>query len=83
MARQTSAMDGFVPRRSERKVGGIIGGEQLKKLPPKQQVKLEPEKKRTAKAQTTGMQRGISRNEIDASLSGLDDIDNEESKKTR
>jgi len=70
-------MDGFVSRRPERRVGGIIGGEkpvnkEAPRATPKPPVESEdvPRLSRTSKG-------GISRAEIDASLQSLDDLDSQ------
>lgn len=72
MARQQTSMDGFVPSRPNRRVGGIVGGEKphpkTQPLPKRRQLDEVP----TENAPKAG---GINRAEIDASLRG---IDNEE-----
>jgi anionic cell wall polymer biosynthesis LytR-Cps2A-Psr (LCP) family protein len=72
MARKTSAMDGFTPRRPERKVGGVIGGQDEK---TQQKIDEPIEEQRAPRSQIT--RSGISRAEIDASLNGIDDGENE------
>ncbi|USN96381.1 MAG: LCP family protein [Candidatus Nomurabacteria bacterium] len=68
MAKRQTSMDGFVSRRPERRVGGIISGEkspQSLEGQPKESVHKEEASKIT--------RSGISRAEIDASLRGLDE----------
>ena len=69
MARQQTSMDGFVSRRpaSNRKVGGVIGGETTKPQPK------EASKKRQDLAQQSSRRGQISRSEIDESLKGIDE----------
>lgn len=69
MARQQTSMDGFVPRRPQnRRVGGTIGGEQPKPAAKQKQPAL-------SKPAYTPKRMQISRNEIDESLKGIDDED--------
>ncbi len=75
MARQQTSMDGFVPRRPNRRVGGVIGGE-------KSTEQLKPRELSEPKALTPA--RGqISRAEIDESLRGIDEPDKQQSKARR
>ncbi|MCA9334973.1 LCP family protein [Candidatus Saccharibacteria bacterium] len=66
MAKKNAPMDGFIPRRPERRLGGVISGEANFKSIEKQQ---EPEK--SSRPQPT--RSTITRAEIDASLRGLDE----------
>lgn len=59
-------MDGFVPRRPNRKVGGVIGGET-------QQEQLPARRLDQAPAKNEPRRTGVSRSEIDASLRGIDE----------
>lgn len=76
-------MDGFIPRRPDRKVGGIISGEPNKK-PDDDEDAGRPEENETQKLTMQKNRSGISRSEIDASLSGIDHLEEErEEKKQR
>jgi anionic cell wall polymer biosynthesis LytR-Cps2A-Psr (LCP) family protein len=77
-------MEGFINRPTDRKVGGVIGGQQLQsqkksgQKPVEKIQKLEEEKKDNEEKNTPRLMRGgISRDEINASLSGIDDVDGE------
>ncbi|MFZ2544807.1 MAG: LCP family protein [Candidatus Saccharimonadales bacterium] len=76
MARKQTSMDGFVPRRVDnKKVGGVIGGEKT--------VELKPIKTQPAPQENEGFtsNRGqIRRSEIDESLRGIDDEEQQEPK---
>ncbi len=80
MVKQTKSMDGFVPRRPNRKVGAAIGGEE-----PIQHQK--PEKKKEKEKVKTGLlspERSLlNRAEIDESLRGIDDEETREPKSRR
>lgn len=75
MARKQSSMDGFVPRRPSRMVGGVISGEKN----PQPIVRQSPKPVETPQPTRSG----ISRSEIDASLRGLDDEASEAPKRRR
>ncbi len=66
MARKQSSMDGFIPRRPERLVGGSISGEANPPLITTESTDKPVEAPRPTRS-------GISRAEIDASLRGLDE----------
>lgn len=70
MARKNNAMDGFVSRRPERRVGGTIGGD---KNPPiiKAPVETKDDTPRPTRS-------GVSRAEIDMSLRGIDTDEQQE-----
>ena len=69
-------MDGFVPRRPQRKVGGVIGGEKnFRSI--EQQPELEKE------VTPKPMRSAITREEIDASLRGLDEEEQQEPPRKR
>lgn len=78
-------MDGFIRRPTERKVGGVIGGQQV--VPQKKpvttiaQTEAAAEQNRPVRA----VRSGISRSEIDASLDSIDDSrdSSESSRKVR
>ncbi len=71
MARKQVTMDGFVPSRPNRRVGGIIGGEQPTEKKPKPLAEEKPvEETPRPLRRTTG---GISKAEIDESLRGIDE----------
>jgi anionic cell wall polymer biosynthesis LytR-Cps2A-Psr (LCP) family protein len=76
MARQQTSMDGFVPRRPGRRVGGAIAGEK-----PLKQVK--PQNLGDIPAQTAPRRGQITRAEIDESLRGIDDTEDSSPKKSR
>jgi len=67
MARQPTSMDGFVPRRPNRRVGGVISGEKLADQPKPRNLNSIP-----SQASKRGQ---ITRTEIDESLRGIDDTD--------
>ncbi|MDB5183944.1 MAG: hypothetical protein JWO07_625 [Candidatus Saccharibacteria bacterium] len=80
MARPTSSMEGFINRPTDRKVGGVIGGQQLQSQkkqdtpPPKEEKKEEKREKQEGPRLSRA---GISRDEINASLTGIDDLETE------
>ena len=83
--RPTSAMDGFVRRPTERKVGGVIGGQKVetpkKPVTTIAQTNDQAEQKRPVRT----VRGGISRSEIDASLDSIDSSNDaqESSRKVR
>lgn len=70
MARKQVSMDGFVPSRPNRRVGGIIGGEQPKEKKPKLIAEDKPSEAPRPIRRVAG---GISKAEIDESLRGIDE----------
>lgn len=81
--RRQVTMDGFVSQRPNRKVGGIINGEEPQKPEDKQEKRPQlgqasPQRELGKPART-----GISRAEIDESLKGIDDNDGEPPKRRR
>lgn len=81
-------MDGFVPRRQHRKVGGVIGGEESPKLEDKQPTRRIVGQAEAAreigKEQPKPQGRsGISKSEIDESLRGIDEDNQNEPPKRR
>lgn len=70
MAKRQTSMDGFVHRRPERRVGGVISGEKTPQV-----LKGRPETLPTSRRQPTAS--SVSRAEIDASLRGIEDADEE------
>lgn len=75
MAKQQTSMDGFVPRRANRQVGGEISAarKQVKQsAPATAQRRPEPRKILTA-SEAVKHARPLSRNEIDESLRSIDD----------
>ena len=84
MARHRESMDGFVSRRPERRVGGIIGGERLVEKKAEENKKDEKDEINNGLYVAPTARRGIiSRSEIDESLSGIDDEEAAEPKKRR
>jgi anionic cell wall polymer biosynthesis LytR-Cps2A-Psr (LCP) family protein len=92
MARPTSSMEGFINRPTDRKVGGIIGGQQLQsekkpdeKPNTKQAIKVQKREEKVESETPRLSRSGISRDEINASLSGIDDLepDSDDPKKGR
>ncbi len=85
MARRQTSMDGFVPRRPSRRVGGVLGGEENPAIISGEQSANpeveKPQPKSQSKPQPT--RSSISRSEIDASLRGLDDDEEQEKPKKR
>ncbi len=80
--RPTSSMEGFIRRPSDRKVGGVIGGQQSQ--PQKRpELGLSPvEPQQTTRTETARVSRtGISRDEISASLNNIHDNDTEPERK--
>ena len=83
-------MDGFVPRRPNRRVGGVIGGEKPPKLedekekePARRLVGKAEASREIGKEQSSQGRLGISRSEIDESLRGIDENENEQPPKRR
>ncbi len=84
MAKKSQSMDGFVPRRPNRKVGGSIGGE---KSDSKNAVasessddgKKEKNKEKLKESSIKGL-GNLDRSEIDDSLKGIDDDEEKDSK---
>ncbi len=76
MAKKSQSMDGFIPRRPNRKVGGTISGEEK----PKEFAEIEEDKhfkkkdaeKSSVSTAISGM-GDITKSEIDESLHGIDD----------
>lgn len=85
MARQKASMDGFVPRRSNRRVGGVIGGEK----PPedkKESTESKPERPQLGTAENSSKIIGsayIDRSEIDESLKSIDDEEGQQPPRKR
>lgn len=83
--RPTSAMDGFVRRPTERKVGGVIGGQKAET--PKKPVTTiaQTDEQTEQKRPVRTVRGGISRSEIDASLDSIDSSNDsqESSRKVR
>lgn len=78
MGKKQTSLEGFVPRRPKRKVGGTIGGEKN----PEEFASVDNDKPEKKTAPTTLKGLGsIDRNEIDESLNGIDDEDQKEPKK--
>ncbi len=71
MVKKTKALDGFVPRRPERRVGGMVGGQ--KKSQPIMADSAERRKESKPRTSNSVRPAGINRREIDESLSGIDD----------
>lgn len=71
MVKKTKALDGFVPRRPERRVGGMVGGQ--KKSQPIMADSAERRKESKPKTSNSVRPAGINRRDIDESLSGIDD----------
>lgn len=91
--RQQASMDGFVPQRSNRRVGGVIGGEEPLKATKSKGSDKEPERRLVGTPQPAreiGKERpviagrtGISKSEIDESLRGIDEQDSEPPQRRR
>ncbi len=78
MGKKQTSLEGFIPRRPKRKVGGVISGEEK----PEEFASVgedKPEKK--AEPTTLKGLGSIDRNEIDESLNGIDDEEQKEPKK--
>jgi len=79
MAKQPTSIDGFSPRRANRKVGGVIGGEgqPQSQAQARMQPQLRPSGRSLGAIPDEGQPRppkiGISRTEIDESLRSIDD----------
>jgi polyisoprenyl-teichoic acid--peptidoglycan teichoic acid transferase len=71
MARKKTSMDGFVPRRPNRRVGGVIGGE---KEPTDVEDPAERPQLGSSESPQT-LRSHISRSEIDESLRNIDEED--------
>lgn len=74
MGKQPTAMDGFVPRRPNRRVGGPISGGKSVAIKTAESASKPVEKKSNSQPQPTVAPRRnqISRSEIDDSLRGID-----------
>lgn len=74
----TSSVDGFIRHPANRKVGGVIGGQQLQSQKKISNKPLDSGVTSEEKKQPPRPSRaGISRDEISASLSSIDDFENE------
>lgn len=80
MARKQVSMDGFVPSRPNRRVGGIIGGEQSSEQKPKP---LAEEKTLQTPQPPRRSVGGISKAEIDESLRGIDESEEQVPRRRR
>ncbi len=76
MARQQTSMDGFVPRRPNRRVGGVVGGE-------KPSGSLKPQSLGNKPVEVASKRGQITRSEIDESLRGIDDTEDKAPQKSR
>jgi hypothetical protein len=75
MAKQPTSMDGFVPRRPNRRVGGAIAGQKPVDQPKPRELNASP-----AAMPKRGV---IKRSEIDESLRGIDDTETSSPRKNR
>src|SRR6478736_6637245 len=88
MARQQTSMDGFVTRRPNRRVGGVIGGEEPPKATDKEPARRvvgtpQPEAAKDKPQPASASRPGISRSEIDESLRGIDEGSGEPPRRKR
>lgn len=70
--RPTSAMDGFIRRPTERKVGGVIGGQKVETQRKPATTIAQADEPTEQKRPVRAVRSGISRSEIDASLDSID-----------
>lgn len=85
MANKPKTVDGFIPRRPNRKVGGVLGGES-ETTPFKLDTEDRKPKKITNAEKSRPLKRGlgnISRGEIDESLNGIDDEEKQAPKRRK
>lgn len=82
MAKQQTSMDGFVPRRTNRQVGGEISVRKQTKAPAVAQRRSEPRPIASA-ANAEKTAKPLSRSEIDESLRSLDDPDEQQQRKRK
>ena len=86
MAKKAQSMDGFIPRRPKRKVGGVISGEikpeEFAQFDEKKHEETEKIDEKPIPTNLRGM-GSIDRNEIDDSLNGIDEEEQKEPKKRK
>lgn len=71
--KSTSAMDGFIRRPTERRVGGVIGGQKTEAQKKPVTTIAQTDDTVAQKQPVRTIRGGISRSEIDASLDSIDD----------